>query len=165
MNIEDQIEREFSRLVAGGCFDGGLEMLTADTESGRLECEVVAVDSIACAFRRLSLATDQLAGATIDDLKKIAQTLASQLIYLLEPISPVEVDGAQVTVQLRSNPPHKDDEGTSYYELLVRGDGLSLCRYTKSNGQIRSIVPARVTREVFVRLADDFVAAIVPPIP
>ncbi len=72
----------------------------------------------------------------------------------------MEVDAEQCIVQLRSNPPQKDDDGTSYYELLVaRGGRLSLCRWLKERGQPRRIIPAQVTREVFLRLIADFSAA------
>jgi amino acid transporter len=64
-------------------------------------------------------------------------------------------------VQLRSNPPQKGEDGTSYYELMVRrGGDVTLSRYQKKSGQIRQIVPANVTREVLQRLAEDFVAAV-----
>jgi hypothetical protein len=64
-------------------------------------------------------------------------------------------------VQLRSSPPQQGDDGTSYYELMVRrGGDITLSRYQKQPGQIRQIVPANVTREVLQRLAEDFVAAV-----
>ena len=61
---------------------------------------------------------------------------------------------------MRSNPPHKDSDRTSYYELLVSRTGeLSLVRYTRVGDQPREVIPAQVTREVLVRLASDFAAA------
>ena len=72
----------------------------------------------------------------MDGLKPVAETLSRRLTYLLEPISPMEAMPQQCVVQLRSNPPQKDDNGTSYYELLVaRGGRLSLCRWLKERGQ------------------------------
>ena len=39
---------------------------------------------------------------------------------------------------MRSNPPQKDDDGRSYYELLVRRGGeIALVRYRKENGTAR----------------------------
>jgi hypothetical protein len=73
----------------------------------------------------------------------------------------VEADADRCSIQLRSNPPQKGDDGTSYYELMVRRGGhITLSRYSKKLGQLRQIVPAHVTREVLGRLADDFVAAV-----
>ncbi|HTQ38131.1 MAG TPA: hypothetical protein VMJ32_03835 [Pirellulales bacterium] len=123
----------------------------------RLTAHLVALDALALAFEHLTLVSDALATAPIDQLKKVADSLSKRLTYLLEPISPIEVDADQCVVQLRSNPPQRDDNGTQYYELLVRRGGeLSLRRYQKQSGGIRQPIPAQVTREVFLRLVDDF---------
>ena len=58
----------------------------------RLTCELAELDSLACAFLRLSVGGDRLAGASIHDLKQAAKVLSGKLTYLLEPISPIEVD-------------------------------------------------------------------------
>jgi hypothetical protein len=63
-------------------------------------------------------------------------------------------------VQLRSNPPEQNDQGTFYYELVVRQGAIELCRYQKATGDVRQTVPATVTLEVLERLAEDFVAVI-----
>ncbi len=45
----------------------------------------------------------------------------------------------------------------AYYELLVRRGGeISLTRYRKDNGDARRQIAATVTREVLLRLANDF---------
>ena len=98
---------------------------------------------------------------TVEKLKQISNNLSKRLSYLLEPINPIEVDSEQCLVQMRSSPPAKGEDGTSYYELLVRRGGeLRLSRYAKTPGQPRRIVPAQVTREVFLRLVADFSAAV-----
>jgi hypothetical protein len=101
-----------------------------------------------------------LAGAKVDQLKDIANTLSKRLSYLLESISPIEIDNEACVVQMRSNPPQKDDDGTRYYELVVARGELTLCRFSRVSGQVRTIVAANVTREVFERLTEDFVAAV-----
>ena len=54
----------------------------------------------------------------------------------MEPICPIEIDADACVVQLRSNPPHRDDDGRSYYELMVRRGGeIALSRYRKENWQ------------------------------
>jgi hypothetical protein len=101
-----------------------------------------------------------LASAGIERLRAVSQDLSQRLTYLLEPIAPIEVDAEQCVVQLRSNPPQRDEQRTSYYELLVRRGGeLSLCRWTKAAGDVRQPLAAHVTREVFLRLVGDFSAA------
>ena len=79
----------------------------------------------------------------------------------MEPISPIEIDAQGCVVQLRSNPPQRDDDGRSYYELLVRRGGeIALARYRKENGDARQPIAATVTREVLLRLVGDFCAVL-----
>lgn len=132
------------------CRDGGQH----------LHCEVLVHEQLALAFQRLEVESAALATASLGRLKLIAEDLSRRLTYLLEPISPVEVDAQQCVVQLRSNPPQRDENGASYYELLVqRGGRLSLCRWVKEPGEVRRQVPAQVTCEVFLRLVADFSGA------
>jgi len=157
MSLRPDIERELKRIQAVT----GRGLLQVQTPTGRIEADLVGVDAIGCAFQTLAYSTDKLAQATLDQLKEISQTLTAKLTYLLEPIGLVEADADRCSVQLRSSPPQKNDDGTSYYELMVRRGGhITLSRYSKQPGQLRQIVPAQVTREVLGRLADDFLAAV-----
>jgi hypothetical protein len=156
MSHSQLITSELDRIAAQG--RGRLEV---DTGKGQLESVVVAVDAIGCAFETFALLTDKLAGASMEQVKKISAALAARLTYLLEPISPIEADFESCTLQMRSMPPRKEEAGTVYYELLVkRGGSLSLQRYRATPGQLRSPIAAQVTREVFQRLADDFLAVV-----
>jgi hypothetical protein len=141
-------------------FSSGPRSIDCQEVGHRLHSELAAHEQLALAFERFEVVSLALATAAIDRLKKVAEDLSRRLTYLLEPISPVEVDADQCVVQLRSNPPQRNENGASYYELLVqRGGRLSLCRWTKEPGSARQIVPAQVTREVFLRLVADFAAA------
>jgi hypothetical protein len=136
------------------------QALSVAADGRQLTAQIVALDALALAFEYLTMISNSLAQAPIDQLKKVADVLSKRLTYLLEPISPIEVDADQCVVQLRSNPPQRDDNGTRYYELLVRKGGeLSLRRYQKHPGGVRQLIPAQVTREVFLRLVDDFSTA------
>jgi hypothetical protein len=157
MSLQADIERELHRIQAVT----GRGLLQIDTGSGRLEADLLAVDAVGCALETLAYTTTKLANASLDDLKRISQQLTGKLTYLLEPIGLVEADRDRAAIQLRSSPPKKGEDGTSYYELLIRrGGDVTLSRYQKKPGQIRQIVRANFTREVLVRLADDFVAAV-----
>jgi hypothetical protein len=157
MDIKTDIQRELKRIQGVS----GKGLLQVDADGGRIEADLLAVDAIGCSFQTLGYSTDRLATSTLDELKEISEDLTSRLIYLLEPIGMVEVDRDRAAVQLRSNPPQKGEDGTSYCELMVRrGGDVTLSRYQKKSGQIRQIVPANVTREVLQRLAEDFVAAV-----
>ncbi len=136
-----------------------LEILAAQQ---RLTCDVIALDSLACAFTDFALASDVLNAKTPEELRRLGESLSARLTYLLEPISPIEFDREQCVVQLRSNPPDRDEDRTSYYELVVQRAGtLSLRRYAKTPGNAREAIPVNVTREVFFRLVNDFSAAAV----
>jgi len=120
-------------------------------------CEAVQCEALAVTIEDLSLETPELAGATIAQLQAASRDLAARVNYLLEPIAPIETDAQGCSVQMRSNPPQKDDNGWRYYELLLRrGGSAALCRYEKQPGQPRVRVPAALTHEVVGRLIDDF---------
>jgi len=159
MTLKAQIRTELNRLAALSGARIAPHLLKIDTGSGQLESELTTINQLACAFNRFAFKTDKLASSSIDELKSIANSLSQQLSYLLESISPIEIDDDACVVQMRSSPPDKDDDGTRYYELSIARGGLSLVRYCKTVGQPRTIVAANVTREVFERLADDFIDA------
>ena len=148
-------------LAARAPFQSGEHLLEAEHAGQQFACELVTLDSLACATTRLALRSDSLRSMSAEQLKAVAQNLSARLTYLLEPISPIEVDAQGCTVQLRSQPPHKSDEGTSYYELLVSRLGeISLRRYARQPGGKRSVIAAHLTREVLLRLAADFAAVL-----
>jgi hypothetical protein len=158
MNLQEKTKLGLANLTTGAAFP---QALSAEHEGQRLVCELVALESLACSFTHVSLASDVLADAAPQRLKDLGELLSKRLSYLLEPISPIEVDAQQCVVQLRSNPPQQGDGASSYYELLVRKGGeISLRRYTKQKGQPRQISPAHVTREVLLRLIGDFSAVL-----
>ena len=132
--------------------------LKMHTPEGDLAAHLETIDQLACSFTLLQLQADKIAAVTIDELSAIAADLSSRLSYLLESISPVEIDHDMCIVQLRSNPPEQNSQDTFYYELVVRQGAIELCRYQKSPGDVRQTVAATVTREVLERLGEDFVA-------
>lgn len=156
MSFLKQVQQELAALPL---FSSGGQILAVSDPGLELRCELVALDTLACSFQRIVVRSDKLVGSTPAQVKQVAEKLSQRLTYLLEPISPIEFDAQGCTVQMRSNPPRKDEDGTSYYELLVSHSGeLTLCRYTRAPGAVRSIVPAHVTREVLLRIVGDFVA-------
>jgi hypothetical protein len=152
MTLQNQFEQE---LLNSG---GGSPATVAVHESPRqFSCDIVESNSLAVSFNQLRLTTSELASADAAELERIGRMLAGRLTYLMEPIAPIEIDAATYVVQLRSNPPQRDDDGRSYYELLVRRGGeIALSRFRKENGDSRRQIPATVTREVLLRLVGDF---------
>jgi hypothetical protein len=154
------VEEAKKGLAGLGTFAGASHRLVAARPDERLECELTTLDRVGCEFTRFALHTDRLATARIDELKRVSEALAARLTYLLEPIKPIEQDAEGCIIQMRSLPPQRDADVTSYYEVLVRRGGeLSLCRWAKAAGDVRQALPAQVTREVFLRLVGDFSAA------
>ncbi len=157
MSLRSRADAVLNSLTA---FHDEERLLECQDTGHTLRCQLSALDKLGCAFQTFEVRNEALATASMDRLKEISEGLSRRLTYLLEPISPIEVDADQCVVQLRSNPPQKDENGTSYYELLVAAGGrLSLRRYTKSPGNPRQPITAQVTREVFLRLVADFAAA------
>jgi hypothetical protein len=156
MNIQVLVEHELKQLGSGG----PATIVVADGPRN-LTCDIVEHNSLAVVFNLLRLVTTELTSATAVDLERISNALATKLTYLMEPIRPIELDADACVVQMRSNPPLQDDDGRSYYELLVRRGGeIALARYRKEPGTPRQQIPATVTREVLLRLAGDFSAVL-----
>jgi len=152
MTLQSQFDQQLRQLGAGGP-----STLVVEDSKRQLSCTIVERDSLAVSFERLQLTTAELASATAVDLERIGRALADRLTYLMEPISPIELDELACILQLRSNPPQRDDDCRTYYELLVRRGGeIVLARYRKENGAARRSIPATVTREVLSRLVGDF---------
>ena len=152
MKLHTQFDQQLTKLGSGAP-----ATVAAEDSPRQLTCDVVEHNALAVSFNQLRLATTELASASATDLERISKALADRLTYLMEPIAPIEHDAAACVVQLRSNPPQRDDDGRSYYELIVRRGGeISLARYRKENGAARQQIPATVTREVLLRLVSDF---------
>lgn len=142
---------------------GGSGPATVTLSDGprELRCELAEWNRLAVSIHSLQLATTELAAASVADLERISTALAQRLTYLMEPISPIELDADACIVQLRSNPPQRDDDGRAYFELTVhKGGHLLLRRFHKEPQCARAPIPATVTREVLLRLVDDFCAVL-----
>jgi hypothetical protein len=156
MNLHKKLEQELSTLG-----NGGAAVLAVEEAPRRITCELAERNSLAMSFTELRLSTTELAGADADKLDRIGKVLSERLTYLMEPIAPIEIDAAACVVQLRSNPPQRDDDGRSYYELMVRRGGeITLTRYRKEIGDARHPIAATVTREVLLRIVGDFCAVL-----
>jgi hypothetical protein len=156
MAVVQQLKQALSGLRL---FSDGIETIELDSEGKQLRLDLAALDGLACAFTKLTLSSPKLADASLAALKTTAEALSKRLTYLLEPISPIETDSEGWTVQMRSMPPHSEENVISYYELLVSREGrLSLVRFQRTSGSPRERIAAQVTREVLCRLVSDMSA-------
>ena len=95
--------------------------------------DFTAVDSLSCGFRELRVSADELKSASFDALQAWADALCKKVTYLLEHIGALESDAAAQTVLIRSTPPAKQPQQTTFYEMLVQAPGvLSLRRYVRA---------------------------------
>lgn len=139
---------------------GGASVVATDG-GDRVTLGLSSAGPLAIAFTELRLETDRLAGAPVERVRAVAEGLTERVTYLLEPLTPIEIDRDLAVVQMRSTTPQQDNESSAYYELLVKtGGSLSLRRYRKPRGVLREPIDATVTREVLGRLVGDFVDCI-----
>lgn len=124
--------------------------------------DFTVVDSLSCGFRELRISADELKNAPFDRLQDWANGLCQKVTYLLEHIGPLESDVAAQTVLIRSTPPFRQPEQTTFYEMLVQAPGtLSLRRYTRAiDAADRTACDIQITHDVLCRLVDDIVAAV-----
>jgi len=152
MKLRDDFLRQLQALV------GQTNQQIVVTEAARtVRCEVDRCDPLGAAITSIVLETGELATADVATLEEASKSLCRRVTYLLEPISPIEIDADGCMVQMRSSPPQKQDDSRRYYELsLRRGGCVALCRYEKQPGTARTVVPAALTHEVMGRLIEDF---------
>jgi hypothetical protein len=156
MNLQAQFQQELGKLTSGGA-----AKVAVESQPRKLSCDIIELNALAVSFEQLRLATAELANQSAADLERIGKALSQRLTYLMEPIAPIEIDAAECVVQLRSNPPQKDDDGRTYYELIVRRGGeIMLTRFRKETASARQQIAATVTREVLQRLVGDFCAVL-----
>ncbi|BBO32362.1 hypothetical protein [Lacipirellula parvula] len=152
MSLSSQLLAELRNAIGQGSQSFSI---TAGTRT--IHCRAIQCEPFAATIDELTLETAELAGASVAQLQTASQSLAQRVNYLLEPIAPIETDSQGCSVQMRSNPPQRDDNASRYYELLLRrGGSIALCRFEKQPGQPRLRVPAALTHEVIGRLVDDF---------
>jgi hypothetical protein len=70
MKLKDQINAEFTRVLPLGVSSDTPQQLTINVPTGRLECELTELDKLACSFQSFVFRNDQLAGKTVDELKR-----------------------------------------------------------------------------------------------
>ena len=159
MTLHMQFEQELTKLGSGGSGHGGRRRWRrgnsrATSSSGiRSPCR-----STACA-----LATPELASARrAPSLERIGKVALRSAHLSHGADRPIEIDAAACVVQLRSNPPQRDDDGRSYYELTgpPRRRDRARAATARRTATPASRFAATVTREVLLRLVGDFEAVL-----
>jgi hypothetical protein len=127
-----------------------------------VEVDFIVVDSLGCAFRELRLSAEELKSVPFETLRTWADALCKKVTYLLEHIGALELDAEAQTVLIRSTPPTRQPDQTTFYEMLVQAPGtLNLRRYSRAaHHPDRQPCDMQTTHEVLVKLVSDIVAAI-----
>jgi hypothetical protein len=154
MNIRAEVMSQFQRLAQQP--GAGPHLLQVSWPAGTVTAELSNLQSLAGELHCLTLRSDRLARLDSDQLQHIAQRLADQIRYLLEPLQVHEIDRHGHSVQLRSSPPERESRRVRYFEAtLARDGGLQLARYEKLPGEPRQRIPALITVEVLAKLCQD----------
>src|SRR4051812_31281905 len=113
------VVQKFQASLASHALSVGWDELIVLDGKLEINIQLAALDRLACAFTSLTVSTPTLYFLSPDRLQAVAEQISSRITYLLEPIAPIEIDSERCVVQLRSSPPQKDEDRTTYYELLV----------------------------------------------
>jgi hypothetical protein len=113
------------------------------------------VEALGCRVWEVRLQRSSLVAAA--DLKGQAETVASRVTGLLEPLRLVEVDAAGGAALLRSAKAAAWGDGLFYYELVLGADSAMLRRYQAPGTESphRQQVPFTLTHEVLAKLVTD----------
>jgi len=160
MSLQEQITQSLGSLIGlsapiprtvGWSVDGG----------PAVEIDFTAADTLSCEFRELRVTADELKAAPLAALQAWADRLCRRVTYLLENLGPLEADQEGQTVLVRSTPPTKEADRTTFYEMLVKAPGIvSLRRYTRpARDAERVALDMQMTHEVLLKLVRDIVDA------
>ena len=160
MSVRSLLVAELARL-RGYASTTPVPVSVSDPSGIQLEIEFTQIDSLACAFRQITLHVPAMNQAAFDVLKRWADALSQRITYLLEQISPLEYDPASGQVLIRSTQPDQLPDGTQYYEMILSSQGtgtFSLQRFRAIKGTPgRTQIDLQVTHEVLLKLCDDLI--------
>lgn len=128
---------------------------------------IEAYDRYSVTLRQLEVSSGPAAPEQSYDetyLRRSAERAAGRLIYLDEPLLLLELDPAEKLAQLRSNPPQKEDEAITYWELFMWAEPqlrVKLARYRWQPGKGREQITYPATFATIGRLAQDLGLSII----
>ena len=160
MSVRPLLMAELARLK-GYSSSAPTVVRVSDPTGIQIEIEFTQVDSLACAFRQITVHVPAMNQVAFDVLKRWADALSQRITYLLEQISPLEYDPAAGQVLIRSTRPDQLPQGAQYYEMVLSSHGagsFTLRRYSSIKGTPgRTPIDLQVTHEVLYKLCDDLI--------
>jgi hypothetical protein len=158
MDLTSQLANEIKQLVG---FSSSTPRRVEVTDSAQrvLAVKFVAVDTMSCAFESLTLHVPELVANELSVVKDWANALSQRVTYLLESISPIEIDERGNQILIRSTPPDRTGNTTQFYEVLLSAEAngtFLLRRFRTETGQTsRHSVDIRMTHETLNKLIVD----------
>ena len=128
--------------------------IRAFDEKLRVEIRLADSGRLGCLLDRLDVQPGEGDHLNIDPVH-----MAQKITYLEEGLEIIEIEGEGGRTILRSAPPRKEDQVTSFFEIVVEpSKGLSLVRYRydPDTGE-RTPVSAPLTRDTLERLIHDLI--------
>jgi hypothetical protein len=157
MSLASQLSNELRQLAGYSAADP--RTIVASQPGIELALEVLAADSLSCSFRELRIEAPALGRADVEGLRRWANAFCQRVTYLLEHMAPLEVDVPNQQVLVRSAPPERRDDLTSFYEIVLQSHAkghFSLRRFRSQRGSgVREQVAMHLTHEVLSKLIDD----------
>ena len=156
--LPTQLDAELARLAPGG----GTAQLTAD-DGVTLAADLAAIETLGVSLSVLNIDVPNLAGASQATLEQWGRDLCARVTYLLEGLGPLEFDPQSQELLIRSVPPSRDANATSYFEVMLGAAGngaFTLARYRTEPGVSRTREDVPLTRETLHRLVRDAVETI-----
>jgi hypothetical protein len=170
MNLSKLITSELRRLGAAQTPVEGVRTITLGGVDNlpAVRLELADLDRYSAALHRITIgaafAPPASHAAAQAQLSSIAQAVIDQLDYLEEPLAVVESDVGEGVSQVRSNPPQRDENELSYWEVqlnLTSEPGASLTRYRWAPElPEREVQPYPVAFAHLGRIAESLAAAL-----
>ena len=156
--LDDQLDAELARLAPAG----GTALAAADNNVN-VAADLTAVETLGVSLAILRLDVPHLAAAPQATLEQWGRELCARVGYLLEGLGPLEFDPRSSELLIRSVPPSRNANATSYFEVMLNAKGagaFTLARYRAAPGRPRAREDVALTREVLKRLVRDAVETI-----
>lgn len=170
MNLSKLIATELRRLGTAQPSGEGVRTITLGGTDGLpiVQLELADLDRYSAALHRVTVGAPFDApashAAAQAQLNNIAQAVIEHLDYLEEPLAVVESDAGAGISQVRSNPPQRDENELSYWEVVLNltdQPGASLTRYRWAPELLeREIQPYPVAFAHLGRIAESLAAAL-----
>lgn len=160
MSVRHLLAAELARL-RGYSSASPVTVSVSDPSGISIDIELTQVDSLACAFRQITVHVPSMSQVAFAQLQKWAESLSQRITYLLEQLSPLECDPQGGQVLIRSTRPDQLPDGTQYYEIIVSSQGtgtFTLQRFRSIKGTPgRTPIDLQVTHELLYKLCDDLI--------